>query len=126
MIFVDDKGRIMRSDQLDLQQFLSGTYWDDILVLSGDIFPVHNIYIVGIVSVGVQRFQWMWKTKSEDHMVSDMFDDYQDMCIMRGRLPFIAQGDFNPSRSRPRRYYCFAIFFYRRVGGGLRWCPGKM
>ena len=101
----------MCSDQLDLQQLLSGTYWDDILELSGDIFPVHDISTLGIVSVGVSRFQWLWLTRSEDHLVSSMFDDYEDMCIIRGRLPFAEHGDFNQSISRPRRYCFFCYFF---------------
>ena len=105
IICIDRFQNIMRSDQIDLKQFLTGSYWDDILCLSGNLFNVDGIVSLGLVSVGKYRHQWVWNVLDEDFEVSAMFQDEGDMCIIKYRLPFIVQGDFTNKRTKPSRYY---------------------
>ena len=121
LIFANAQGLTMRSDQVDLIQFLGATYWDKYLMLSGrHLFPISDIVVMGIVSVVGNRHHWLWEVGADDFTVADMFQAPGEMCVVQGRLPFAATGDFNPSRFLPRRYYfyLFYFFYFIQIGGG--------
>ena len=117
LVFANQQGQTMRSDQLDLKQFLGGTFWDQFLMLCGrHLFPLSEVAVMGICSVQGQRHHWLWEVKPDDFTVAEMFHDMGEMSVIQGRLPFTATGDFNPTRFLSPRYYYY--IFFLQIGGG--------
>ena len=117
LVFANPQGLTMRSDQLDLKQFLGGTFWDKYLMLCGrHLFPISDVAVMGICSVEGSRHHWLWEVKPDDYTVAEMFQDMGEMSVIQGRLPFTGTGDFNPSRFLPPRSYFYIFLFLTNRG----------
>ena len=104
LFFYATDGSIMRSDSMDLMQFLSGQSWDDYLHLTGrELFPLSDVLLLGIARETPPRFYKQWSVKPDDLSMSRLFNNFGQIPIAVGILPFIDGGDFEVGDKKDTR-----------------------